>query len=355
MKKALLHSKFVLAVIIFSLTACTKSIQDTIDPEWPDMLGNGFFVLNQGNFTAGNASLSYVHYDSAKISNHVFFQNNGIPLGDVAQSMTIWNHYALVVVNNSSTIWSINKNTGKVVAKLSGFHSPRYLQIIHAEKAYVSDFYYPGLTVIQPSTFQIIGNIHTGKTTENLLMFGDKVFVSNWSQFNQDAENNSIQVIDVIKDQLVDSIELIKEPNSMVLDKNDRLWVLCSGGFMGEEVPALFRINAFTNEIEQQYNFPSAGMSPNQLVINATADTLFYINTDVFRMSVEDVSLPELAFIEAENRNFYSLSFDPSNKNVICGDAGNYMQPGYIYRFRYDGMLIDSLQAGIIPGYFAFN
>jgi hypothetical protein len=124
---------------------------------------------------------------------------------------------------------------------------------------------------------------------------------------------------------------------------------------MGEEVPALYRINAITNEIEQQYHFPSADMSPNQLVINATADTLFYINIDVFRMSVDDASLPEAAFIEAENRNFYSLAYDPAKRNIITGDAGNYMQPGYIYRFRYDGMLIDSLQAGIIPGYFAFN
>lgn len=346
-------------LIVFSMLlggamSCTK-LADGPEPAQSEKIGKGFYVLNQGNYTAGNASLSFFNYDSAKMQHHLFYQKNGIPLGDVGQSITIWNQYAYIVVNNSGIIWVVNKDSGLISAKLSGLQSPRYMQIISSEKAYVSDFYYKGITVFHPGTLQLLGTINTGKTTENLLYFEDKVFVTNWSQFNQTSENNTIQVIDVLSDQLIDSIVLVKEPNSMVIDKFNRLWVLCSGGFMEEETPALFQINTLTHEVEQRFDFASAMMSPNQLVINSDRDTLFFINQDIYMMPVASETLPTMPMIIKGNRNFYALEYDPVLKQILVSDAGNYMQQGHIYRFRCDGTLIDSLQAGIIPGSFAFN
>lgn len=340
--------------IVLMFTACNKGI-DTPSVVFPEQLGKGFYVVNQGNFTVGNASLSFYRYDSAKMISNIFFERNGIPLGDVAQSMTFWRTYAFIVVNNSGTIWAINAGTGKVVAKLGGLSSPRYMQIIDAEKAYVSDLYSKGVTVVNPSTLAPLGNIPTGKSTEQLLLFNYKVFATNWSQYNQTTLNNTVQVIDAVLDRLTDSIVVAREPNSMVLDKNNKLWVLCSGGFMNEEIPALFRIDAASHQIEKRYNFPSLQMSPEQLRINKGGDTLYFLNQGVFRMPVSSAGLPDQPFIAHGNRNFYALFLEHSTGRVHVTDAKNYMQSGYVFRYRTDGILIDSLRAGVIPGFIGFN
>lgn len=351
-----LFFKFLIIGLISILAFSCLKEEEEVDPISNNMnLGKGFFVLNQGNFTSGNASMSFFRKDSSKMLNNLFYQRNGVPLGDVAQSMTFWKNYAFVVVNNSSTIWAINANTAIIAGKLSGLHSPRYVCVIDAEKSYVSDFQIPGITVFQTSTMQSLGTIPTGKTTERLLLHENKVFAANWSQYNQSAPNNTVQVIDAGLDQLVDSIVVAKEPNSMVIDKNGKLWVLCSGGFLNEELPALFKINPTTLEIEKRIDFPDINTSPEQLCLNSNADTLFFLNNGVYRMDIEANSIPDFPFIDSDGRNFYSLAIDPNTSEIVATDAGNYLQKGYVFRFKPDGTIIDSIAAGIIPGFIGFN
>jgi len=348
--------RFFLGIMMLSLIfSCTKN-KDIDDPIINNLnLGKGFFVLNQGNFTSGNASMSFFRKDSSKMLNNLFYQRNGVPLGDVAQSMTFWKNYAFVVVNNSSTIWAINANNAVIVGKLSSLHSPRYVCVIDAEKTYVSDFQIPGITVFQTSTLQLLGTIPTGKTTERLLLHENKVFAANWSQYNQTTPNNTVQVIDAGLDQLVDSIVVAKEPNSMVIDKNGKLWILCSGGYLNEELPALFRINPTSLEIEKRINFPDISTSPENLCLNNSADTLFFLNNGIYRMPIDDNTIPDSPFIGSDGKNFYSLAIDPSSSEIVATDAGNYLQKGYVFRFRPDGTIIDSLATGIIPGFIGFN
>lgn len=341
---------FILASFVLFVWACEKEA-----PQNEPQIYKGFFVVNQGNFTAGNASLSFFNTTNQEINNNIFYQKNGVPLGDVAQSLCFANELAYIVINNSGVIWAIDPDDASIVEKISGLPSPRFICPISKQKAYVSDFQMQGLSILDLETNKIVGTVATGKTTEAMVHFENKVFVSNWSQYNQTTHNNTIQIVDVLSERVIDSIIVSKEPNSLKLDKNNKLWVLCSGGFLNEEFPALYRIHPVSHAIEKKILFPDLNSSPEQLTMNQTKDTLFFINKGVYKMSIIDDVLPSQAFIESGKRTFLSLAIDPSQGNIIVTDAGNYLQKGLVFRFRPHGTIIDSVAAGIIPGFIAFN
>ncbi|MCD6346446.1 MAG: YncE family protein, partial [Bacteroidales bacterium] len=86
---------FVVVSLIISLISC--------EPDMPDFKqydkSTGVFILNEGNFTFGNASLSFLDLTTGQLDNQVFYQTNGFPLGDVAYSMVINDSTAFISIN----------------------------------------------------------------------------------------------------------------------------------------------------------------------------------------------------------------------------------------------------------------
>jgi DNA-binding beta-propeller fold protein YncE len=353
---------FYILICSLSLLSCSESPVDTV---FFDFTGNrGVYIVNQGNFMYGNSSLSF--YDPAikRVINHIFQARNGAPLGDVAQSMTIWNNLGFIVVNNSGKIYIIDSNTAEYKGSISGLSSPRYIHFINSRKAYITDLYARKITIFDPSTFQITGKISVNNSksefnqhpTEQMIQYKNMVFTNCWSY------DNKILVIDTNTDQLVDSIEVFKQPNSLVIDKDNKIWVLTDGGFEGSpygyEKPGLLKIDAETREIERTFRF-ALGEHPLNLCLNAGKDSLLFLNRHVWKMAIADKKLPEQPFILSANTNlyggFFSLAIDPSNSEIYVGDAIDHAQNGVVHRYAPSGKLIDEFKVGISPGGFAFK
>ncbi len=330
---------------------------------------SGVFIINEGNFMYSNASLSFYNSDSNIVLNDVFYNTNTLPLGDVAQSLTIHDSLAYVVVNNSGKIYIINKNNFKYVTKITGLGSPRYIYFVNDAKAYVSDLYAKKLTIIDPQINAIIGEIDLDNHhsdfeqhhAEKMISYDNKVYVACWSY------DDKILVINSDNDEIIDSIKVGKQPNSMVLDKNNRLWVLSDGGFSGssygQENASLLQIDLSNNSVINTFEFSDIEASPSHLQINARGDSLFFIygnwgtslvNAGVFSMSIDDNQIPETAVIPQKNSLFYSLSFDKLKSEIYVSNAKDYSQNGEIYRFTSSGLAIDTFSVGINPGNFCF-
>ena len=316
--------------------------------------GDGVFVLCEGNFMYGNASLSYYIPSKNKVQNGIFSRANGIALGDVAQSMTIRGDRGYIVVNNSGVIFVIDTDTFKVIGTVTGLVSPRYIHFLSDTKAYVTDLYDSRITIFDPQTLEITGHIPlTGhKSAEQMVQRGDTVFTNCWSY------DNKILVIDALRDELVDSITVGIQPTSLVLDKHGKLWTATDGGYegnpYGHEAPALWRIDAETLEIERRFPLPMNDR-PAALTLNGAGDTLYYINRGVWRLPVEVEALPAAAFIPYSGTIFYGLGVDPRSSEVYVADAIDYVQPGVVYRFTPDARPMDTLRVGITPGVFCFK
>jgi DNA-binding beta-propeller fold protein YncE len=315
---------------------------------------NGLFVVNEGNFMYGNASLSYYDIDQKHAEPEIFVRANGIKLGDVAQSMAIHNGLGYIVVNNSGVIFTIDVNTFKTVDIITGFISPRYIHFVDDSKAYVTDLYGSKIYILNLATKKISGAIplHQQASTEQMVQSGKYVFANCWSY------GNKIIVIDSQNDVIVDSIKTGIQPNSMVIDKNSKLWVLTDGGYQGNpyghEIPSLYCINTSDFEIEKKIDF-DLNDSPSRLCINSALDTLYFINKSIWKMSIAASALPDAPIIPYKGTTYYGLAVSPANSEIYVADAIDYVQNGKIYRYTAQYVCIDTIDVGVCPANFCFK
>ncbi|MCL4857418.1 MAG: DUF5074 domain-containing protein, partial [Flavobacteriales bacterium] len=182
--------------------------------------------------------------------------------------------------------------------------------------------------------------------TEQLVLLNDTAYVC-------DMTNNNILIINTITDVLIDSIKVGISPNSLVIDKNKKLWVMCSGGF-NEENARLMQINPTNRNVVQTLTFSNINHSPSSLSINSNKDQLYFINNSVYQMNISSNSLPSIPIITNSGNIFYGLGIDPSNNDIYVADAIDYVQNGMVFRYSVSGSLIHQFTAGIIPGNFWF-
>ena len=327
-------------------------------PDTPSGSGiSGVYVLNEGNFTFANASLSYYDLGMDSVFNNLFYKANNAPLGDVAQSMALSDGKLYIVVNNGNYIYKVDAATISFEAKLQDFYSPREMCIVAPNKAYVSDLMGTALWIVNPQDMTHIGSVEMGKSTEKMVPVGAELYVSNWSNYYVPGmEKNTVQVVDINNDVKVAEIQVGKEPNTMALDKDNHVWVLCEGAVWDEdgENPSLWEINPMLKTAEKRYAFEGSAMA---LRSAPTGDQFYLIyNNEVRRFDIGTMALSETFCIApGAGSVFYNIAVEPKSGDVYVTDARNYMMNGTVYRYSNDGVLLTSFEAGVIPDAMLFK
>jgi hypothetical protein len=313
----------------------------------PATYENGILIVNEGNFQGGNGSLSFLDRAKDSLSLDIFKKANDRPLGDVAQSINIIGTKAYIVVNNSGKIEVVDLPTLKSTCTITGMTSPRYMLPISGNRALVTDLYSKTIHIISLGNCNVTGSIPTGGWTEEITQIGNRIFAAQ-------AGTDKVLAIDATTLTLIDSIAIAQQPASFAQDKNGKLWILCSGN-LGAGIPQLARLNPDSLTVEASFDFPSLNDAPSKLCINASQDTLYYLNGGIYRMAITEATLPTQPFIPAQNHNWYALDIDPQNGLLLAGNGRDFTRKGQILRFsRSTGMPIDSFEVGIIPGEFGF-
>lgn len=319
------------------------------NPLGPDLnLTRGVFILNEGGFTFGNASLSHLQLETNELSHELFKNKNGRPLGDVLQHMAIQGDRAYLVLNNSGRIEEVKLQTMEWIRSIEGLTSPRYLVAVNEKKAYVSDLYADAIHIIDLSLGQKSGEVPLLGNAEEMLAHNGSVFITN-------RDHPYLYVLDVATDQLVDSIAIGANANAITLDKMGMLWVYCSGNPTTNELGGLYRIDPIKRQVQSTLAFADhhTGAWP-RLAMNAAKDTLYFLKADVYRLAIEDQTLADEPFIKAAGRTLYALGINPEDGNIFIGDAIDYVQKGLVFQYSTVGEIIQSFKVGVIPGGFVF-
>ena len=318
----------------------------------------GLFICNEGNFQYGNATLSYYNPATCEVENEVFYRANAMRLGDVAQSMTIHNDRGWVVVNNSHIIFAIDLNTFREVGRITGLTSPRYIHFVSDDKAYVTQIWDNRIFIVDPRRYCVTGYIDVPNmtmeqgSTEQMVQLGKYLYVNCWSY------QNRILKIDTETDTIVAELEVGIQPTSLAMDCNGKLWTVTDGGYEGSpygyEAPSLYRIDPDTFTVEAQFTF-KRGDAPSEVQLNGSGDTIYWINDDIWAMSVDAERLPVRPFLDSRGTIYYGLTVDPISGDVYIADAIDYTQQGKVYRYSVEAEPIDEFYVGIIPGSFCWK
>lgn len=364
----MLSSVLVLMTACYDLNDLSKenasNVQQTAE--------GGVLVLCEGNFNAGNSTLSYYNPETKTVENGVFHRANDRKLGDTGQSILVNGNRTYIAMENSGIIWGINTADFKVNGQLTAtsdtkITNPRYVHVISNDKAYVTDLYSPYINIFNPKTFEYLGAIDVSRvqnngycSTEEMVQYRHEVFTNCWSY------SNKILILDTRDDTVAGEIELTSwQPKSIKIDRNGKLWVITDGGYSaaGEsfknENPHLYRIDAVTRNVELDIELDSDETN-TQLAMNSTADVVYIMNNNIYRMNVTANRVPSEPFIKApvdadgKRHKLYGIGINPQNNDIYVADAIDYRQAGTVFRYAVDGKLIDSFRVGITPNHFAF-
>lgn len=339
-------------------------------PEVPDnpsntTVGKGVLVLNEGNFTYANSTLSFYDPVADTTSNYLFYRVNGSPIGDTGQSLCMIDGKLFIVVNGSKYIYKVDAQTICCDTTqpyiIKDLVSPRYMLPITRDKAYVSDLMSKQVYVVNPQTMTLSGTIDMGKTTETMVQVGSEVYVTNWSRFYaNDTQNNTVQVVDANNDIKVAELEVGYEPNGMVVDKNGMVWVLCEGDVNDDDVPStLWQIDPVLKRALLMKTFErraaNLAVDPSGVYLYYFLTSEDYVNMEVRRIHINDPYADDGFCIPSEGRTLYKIAVDPRNGELYVSDAKNYAMNGTVYRYSADGLLLSQFDAGISPSFFLFK
>jgi len=345
MKQPKIYTLFITLTLLFF--SCRKDTPPTL-PQSTVTGGKRLIICNEGGFGYNNAGISvYDPVSNATTINAYASANTNPSLGDVLQSLTIYNDKYYFVVNNSGKIVVCDKNFVRLTT-ISGFLSPRYMQVVSANKAYISNYLLPTnpnqtnyIQVLDVATNVITKTIRLDGWPEQMVLSYGKVYITNQNK-------KYVYVIDSSTDQM-DSIYVGSPSLGIVKDANEKLWISCDADASINTSARLVEIDPLTNKLQDSVSLNTTQNSISRLSINGNGTSLYYLMNDAYKMDIATHAITNI--IQQGTHTFYGLCIDPNDETIYISDAGNYNSNGKLLRYRSNFSATGTYTVGLIPGY----
>ncbi len=353
-KSTLLASVFAFLILF---AACKKDPKPSAPVESADVI-----VLNKGVSPGGIGTLSVYKPLTKEVEQNVFQKVNAYNTRAVAQSILVDGDITFLVISGEGVVYILNTADYKVIAKIEGMTSPRYVIKGSPNKYYISDWGIGGVHVLNLKNRELVREIETGSGPENMLIYEDRLFVVNSGGVRDGLleVDSTVTVIQTETDTIMDTIIVGQNPTSLQLDKNNKLWVLSPGITTIPPENSTFgdlrSIEPDSLWVIDTLIFADNLLKPRYLKIDKQGELLYFLSdeeaADIYVHSVEDTVLPVLPFIEG---NFNCLEYDEVEERLYTGDPRSGSEPGQVQVFSLDGEEMDQFEVGYVPINFGFK
>ncbi len=335
-------------VLVF-LVFVAGCVNDPVTPARPapPSSARGVYILNEGGFGQGNATLSYYDIDSGRVTNDVFGLVNGRPLGDVGNGILVRDSLAFIIVNNSHRIEIIRTADHSTAGAidLGAGASPRTMAFVNDSIALVTLLYSDAVVPLNVRSRAQLPRIPVGANPDGLAITDGKAYVANSGL----GSGGTVSVIALASFAVTETIAVADNPVRLHVSREGDVYVLCAGSY-APGTPAAFSVidprrDTVVATIPLGGHVFEFALGAAGVGYVPVGDSILVLNTGT----------RSLARTFARGTSYYSLGIDPRSGDVYAGDAGDYIQPGRVSIFSSAGNLRTTFEAGVIPGSFAFR
>jgi hypothetical protein len=319
------------------------------------VFSNGVYVLNEGGFSAGNATVSFIS-NANELQNNIFSTvNSGNSLGDTAQHMAFDGTRAYIALNGSGSIRVVNRYTFELEETITGFVNPRYIAFYQGS-LFVSCWGDPVnslddyVAVVDLATNLITNTISVAEGPERMIEKNGKIYVAHFGGYGFGA---TVSIIDAFTLMVLSTIDVGDVPNSLA-ENNGVLYVLCGGkpSWSGAETfGSLVKYDLNTNSTLATIAYPN--QHPSNLRIDG--ENLYYSSENgIYKTIVSFLIVPNVPLITTVNQQgvYGVYGLDIIDSNIYVADAGNFSSQGSAYVYSNDGALLNTFTVGVIPNGF---
>jgi hypothetical protein len=343
------NSFWILMIIVLTFGSCGDDIPEKATYK------NGVIVVNQGAFQTGTGTLTYKDRSSATVVQDIFSKNNeGAFLGNIAQSMIEHQGKNYISINNGGKIVVTDKDDFNLLDTIGGINQSRYFAQ-NGDDLFASSW---GVTGFSGSIFEINTALHqikneakfTSGGPEGMIFVNDQLYVAKSGGFGVDSV---LLIYDMKLSSFVKSIVVGDNPELIVKDNDDNIYLICNGytDYFEPSNSTTGRLVKIKGEtIIWSYEITNGS---NRLAIDADKGFLYFnMNGNVVK---HDLSSELLSTTLVREGTATALGFDYQDDKLYIGDSKDFISQGEVYVYSTDDIELESFKCGIIPSYFHFQ
>lgn len=349
-----MKNKLLLILLAFSLAFASCS-DNTMNPDPPEATPSSVYVFNEGNFSDANGSLTSFKPETGQTIQQVFKNVNGRVLAGIIQSMTEIDGQLFIALNSANKIEVVDAKTLQSIATIPMQTVPVQVASAGENSVYVTNLYSNTVSIIDLETNTVLSEgITVGKNPQNIITVGELTYVAN----NGFGESKTISVIDNTTDAVVKTITVGNGPTDFELDKQGRIWVVCSGLLAYDEnwnrapendIPgSIYIVDSQTATVTDSVKIKG---HPYDIALNAENNLGYLLKDGVYIVNMGNPALSN----KLTTRTFSAVNYSAKENLIYFGVNKGYIQPGRVVRYNLQGAAVDSFPAGIAPSGFYFN
>lgn len=351
--KKMYRFSYLLLLLAGLLTACNPS-----DPQPSSgKYGRGVLVINEGNFSEGNGSLSFIKANDEVLNTVFEDENNGSPVGGIIQSVRGYHteNFSLnvdklaIVTNNQDKLIIADADTLKALAVIAypEVENPQAFASI-GETGFVTNW---GditkafgsnpegfLTEVNLRTRTFVRKINlTNARPQGIISVNGKIYVAN-------NNTNTVSVLNK-SGNLLQTIVVADSPDKFLLDDEGKIWVICNNEpdfINGNNEGTLVRINPVTDQTEVSIiDVPCEGFNSKIAFGNGKIYSLR--GNKVFSVDITTKQISE--FFNNTEFPLYGIGVNPQSGEIYLGEA-TFTQSSRVRRVSPSGSLVREYVAG---------
>jgi len=305
------------------------------------------FTLCEGNFGSANSSLWSSSLNGGGMHDIVHWDESSNPLGDVGQSMSIYQEKLYIIMNNSHTIEVMSLAGGIYYESTLDLpsSSPRYITF-NGEKGYISSWNLNAILILNLNNMEIIDTIEIDGKPEKMIYFEDHLYISvpNKSDWSTNDKVLKMRLSDNI---IVENFTVEPGPSMIALYDSSLFITSSSYDDMWNKYSGTSTINLSTSEI---------------LRYNAGQTTSY--GSDIFVFQNEIYQIFQGGLVPLNNDlspntsqkigDYPSLYSADSYEDFLVLGISDYVAPDTVIILSNEGVVLEEFIVSAIPGSFEF-